>query len=652
MDAMEKKHKKTTVPHWHPNPPRNEKFQSFSLEEACVAFTDPVCEHCLNKEEEEEEEASSSSKAKNGEIVVQPLAWESQTLPVSEINAERKELVIIGAGPHGLALALRLLELDADLLTDKERHLRADFVQKMRPLSQVRRHIKDLIKGKSKMKPQQIRKNNSKDVWRASDNDDVFPPPVSLDFFHNHVLVVDASVSAEKEASTTTQSGIHGWMSGWTQNFHALNITQLRSPSSAHLDPLDHRSLEFYATHLHRDDELIPFTHVHKETSRWAFHGPYDAPSTKLFHDFHQTLIESYGLVDQVKPGKVTSITVWPPQCQDDDPWFQLLMEKECGTSHNIVWTKRVVCATGPIGKTNIDWFLEDLVLDPPPSDLTFFQSRILPAPALVPFVLDSHRSDDFGTHSVGKDVSVLIVGGGITSAHLALVLASEEECGWCTHVTLLQRSCMVSKQFDIDTVWMGPGRGKLLDQFWAKSLEERVAALKACRGGGSISPEVIDQLLLRHEGERISIHEEVKIVNVSRSEDRLLVTLDDGSKPQHFDMIWLATGFENNLDNCQLFSDILKTDQLPIDTVRGLPVLDSDLSWKQSSTLPKNEPEWKRRARKRLWLMGPLAGLELGPDALNLMGARHGAVRVATALRKDLTSSRDTSRNSFSIEQ
>jgi hypothetical protein len=34
---------------------------------------------------------------------------------------------------------------------------------------------------------------------------------------------------------------------------------------------------------------------------------------------------------------------------------------------------------------------------------------------------------------------------------------------------------------------------------------------------------------------------------------------------------------------------------------------------------------------------MGPLAGLELGPDALNLMGARQGAVRVANAVRADI---------------
>ena len=73
----------------------------------------------------------------------------------------------------------------------------------------------------------------------------------------------------------------------------------------------------------------------------------------------------------------------------------------------------------------------------------------------------------------------------------------------------------------------------------------------------------------------------------------------------------------------------------LPVDMVGGLPVVNPDLSWKLGDKT--DEPEWKRKARERLWVMGPLASLELGPDALNLMGARQGAVRVARALRTDL---------------
>ena len=67
------------------------------------------------------------------------------------------------------------------------------------------------------------------------------------------------------------------------------------------------------------------------------------------------------------------------------------------------------------------------------------------------------------------------------------------------------------------------------------------------------------------------------------------------------------------------------------------MPVLDQDLSWKTNLEGSSEEPPWKSVLRRRLFVMGSLAGLELGPDALNLVGARHGAVRIAKALREDM---------------
>ena len=61
------------------------------------------------------------------------------------------------------------------------------------------------------------------------------------------------------------------------------------------------------------------------------------------------------------------------------------------------------------------------------------------------------------------------------------------------------------------------------------------------------------------------------------------------------------------------------------------MPILNDDLSWKfEEGDSDGTHPS------SNLWIMGPLAGLTLGPDALNLMGARHGAVRIAKTLRKD----------------
>jgi hypothetical protein len=55
-----------------------------------------------------------------------------------------QELLVIGAGPHGLSLVLRLLEPDADFLTDKERHLQAEHRHRMRPDRDVSRHVRQL----------------------------------------------------------------------------------------------------------------------------------------------------------------------------------------------------------------------------------------------------------------------------------------------------------------------------------------------------------------------------------------------------------------------------------------------------------------------------------------------------------------------------
>jgi len=188
----------------------------------------------------------------------------------------------------------------------------------------------------------------------------------------------------------------------------------------------------------------------------------------------------------------------------------------------------------------------------------------------------------------------------------------------------------------------MGPGRGKLLDNFWSMDVQCRFSELKGARGGGSIPPELLQELE-RREGQnnkRLQVKEEVQISEVHWSEDRLHVTLDDGSDEEEYDMIWLATGSQNDIRRYPPLASLCET--LPVQLVNGLPVLGRDLSWSRPpSDIERddgedgNEPKWKQIARQRFWCMGVLAGLELGPDALNLVGARHGAVRVAEAIRQ-----------------
>ena len=58
---------------------------------------------------------------------------------------------------------------------------------------------------------------------------------------------------------------------------------------------------------------------------------------------------------------------------------------------------------------------------------------------------------------------------------------------------------------------------------------------------------------------------------------------------------------------------------------VGGLPLLQDDLSWAEGCPL---------------YVMGAFAMLQLGPDALNLAGARSGGVIVARALASALSAS------------
>jgi len=198
----------------------------------------------------------------------------------------------------------------------------------------------------------------------------------------------------------------------------------------------------------------------------------------------------------------------------------------------------------------------------------------------------------------------------------------------------------MVPRHFDIDNMWMGPKRGKLQEDFWSLDMQERAQRLKEARGGGTIPPETIQELL-RCRSTQLQVKEEVEILEVHWTDGRFHISLDDGSECEPYDMIWLATGAQNHIDHYSALSHLRRI--LPVSVTNGLPVLNTDLSWRAPvGEETTDEPIWKQVARERIWCMGALAALELGPDALNLIGARHGSVRVAEAIRRDCDNQRD----------
>jgi hypothetical protein len=82
-------------------------------------------------------------------------------------------------------------------------------------------------------------------------------------------------------------------------------------------------------------------------------------------------------------------------------------------------------------------------------------------------------------------------------------------------------------------------------------------------------------------------------------------------------DRIWLATGTKLDIAAEPMFKEMLETH--PLEIVKGLPVLDKHLPWSGCE----------------LFLIGGLAGLQVGPVARNLSGARMACDRRYTAIVK-----------------
>jgi hypothetical protein len=566
---------------------------------ACTDYSAPICDSdCCNVADAPKSTVENRARQDKGTINV-------DTASRVDDSEDIKELLIIGAGPHALSLLLRLLEPDADLLSDKDRHIQAEFRSRMRPVSDVYSHLKNLTRG-----PRATLKRRGKSSASTGD-----PPPLSLEGIRKSVLVVDSNGE---------------WLSGWKQNFEALGIKRLRSLMNAHADPYDHRSLEYYAELKGREEELVTLTTLCQRDNE--FRGPYQAPSTALFHDFHDLLARAYGIQDMVQKGKVKSINPVQSEGQSDGPIFEVTIDfgPESKLPPKIVKTRRIVCGMGPIfHAAEAFWeatLKKELVGKEYPSD------RILHPSEIIPYLKDRNgQPQHYGRLPLRR---LLIVGGGITSAQLAILAANAP---WCQAVKIIQRSRSVSRHFDVENKWMGARRGQLLDNFWALDTAKRAQLLQEARLGGSIPPETLKELrdCQNQPNIDLEVQEEVQISQVHWNGDQFQVSLDDGSDSEEYDMIWLATGSENHLDFYSALSHLRKV--LPVDTVNGLPVLNKHLSWRCPVDKEANEPHWKKEARKRFWCMGSLAGLELGPDALNLIGARHGAVRVAKDIRYDM---------------
>lgn len=373
------------------------------------------------------------------------------------------------------------------------------------------------------------------------------------------------------------------WLSQWQQQFAALEIPHLRSPAVHHPDP-DPYALRRFAES--RPNELFP---------------PYDLPGTELFWDFCNDTIKRWQLEDKFVQTQITSIgvidQVIDQKRERKDITFQRYRRyKFClqHTNGEETIARRVVLATGG-GAANLPHWVAQIPPNYPPDRLLHSQQ------------IDLRSLKLSGPNIAGE--KILVIGGGLTSGHLAVGAMNQG-----AKVMLMYRRRLQEKLFDADPGWLGP---KYLKGFFQQDWFTRFRLIQSARDGGSLTPAMMLQLRRRQREGKLEIYQECQIVKASWQGDRWQVLGDDGS---HYecDRIWLATGTNLDAFNHPLLREIFahfSTETIP--TIHGLPILDCHL---RIPGLP-------------LFLMGGLAALQIGPVARNLSGARMASQKIVDGL-------------------
>jgi len=353
------------------------------------------------------------------------------------------------------------------------------------------------------------------------------------------------------------------WMSQWQQQFAAQQIPYLRSPAVHHPDPHSHQ-LRTFAENRHH--ELFP---------------PYDRPGTQLFNDFCDEVIHRWKLTEKVYPARISQII---PIKRDSRSRFQLVLN----TGETII-ARRVVLATGS-GKVQLPDWVDSITSDYPSDRLCHSQQ------------VNLQRLDLVGER-------ILIVGGGLTSGHLA-----KGAINLGATVTLMTRKQLQSKIFDADPGWLGP---KYLKDFHAQTdWSERYQQIQQARNGGSMTPDMMLNLSRATKEGKVRIDECFQVIDAQWQDNLWQVSCSNASKHQ-FNRIWLATGTKFNVQEHPLLQDALKA--YPTEIVNGLPILDEHLR------LPKSN----------FFIMGGLAALRIGPVARNIGGGKMAAKLIVPAIVK-----------------
>lgn len=200
------------------------------------------------------------------------------------------------------------------------------------------------------------------------------------------------------------------------------------------------------------------------------------------------------------------------------------------------------------------------------------------------------------------------IIGGGITSVHLAIKLSTL----FPMDVTLLKRHPFRLYDFDSDPAWLGPKNQQSFRKL--VSYKKRREQIIDARHRGSIPRDLHVKLLHCLQQGRLHIADE-QVEQAVVSNGQVMLYDDQDNMIHQTGTVLLATGFKPTLPGKEWLTPMIHKHHLQCAEC-GYPIISKSLQW---------GPD--------LYVTGALAELEMGPIARNISGARQAAERIVSSL-------------------
>ncbi len=199
----------------------------------------------------------------------------------------------------------------------------------------------------------------------------------------------------------------------------------------------------------------------------------------------------------------------------------------------------------------------------------------------------------------------VIVVGGGLSAVQTALML-SKRLAG---RVRLLSQHDLYESQYDFDPCWIGP---KCLRKFYRQDYGSRRATVDRARVGGSLPCEIFEEF--RTALDTTDLHFQKSRIR-SAVPDGNRIRLDTDTGTVWADTVVLATGFLTNRPGGDFIDQVIEEFGLQCGSC-GFPIIGEDLRWAAN-----------------IFVTGPLAELQLGPCARNIIGARNAGRHLLKVL-------------------